>query len=86
MILIPGSSWVGAVMTGVISHTTGIVEHGGLGCFRCGQIGHIGKDCPHLALIYFRNNQTGHKKADYPRFSGGAVVAPAPATLSITDG
>lgn len=41
---------------------------------------------PQEGLDCFHFNQTGHKKADCPRLTGGAVMAPAPTTMRIIDG
>lgn len=38
-----------------------------------------------VRVLFFHCNQVDHKKADWPRLASGAVRAPAPATLRITD-
>ncbi|XP_052624820.1 uncharacterized protein LOC128132335 [Lactuca sativa] len=72
----------------------GVCKAGSSGCYKCSRTRHLSKDCmaPAIAvaasdLICFQCNQRGHKKSQCPSLAAvGKVVAPAPATLRITDG
>ena len=72
----------------------GACKAGSVGCYKYGRTGHMSRDCTASTttiaasnLICFQCNQRGHKKSQCPSLAAvGKVVAPAPATLRITDG
>ena len=60
-------------------------------CFKCGQPGHVIKDCKEGLRLCFNCGQGGHLKNECPKLKtrgsgSGNVRAPAPSTLRITDG
>ncbi|KAJ9539529.1 hypothetical protein OSB04_032262 [Centaurea solstitialis] len=60
-------------------------------CFKCGQPGHVIRDCKQGLRLCFNYGQGGHLKNECPHpkasgTGGGNVRAPAPSTLRITDG
>ncbi|XP_052622888.1 uncharacterized protein LOC111885268 [Lactuca sativa] len=74
----------------------GTCRAGSSGCFKCGRTGYVSRDyiaaCTTTTtalsdLICFQCNQRGHKRSQFPSLAAaGKVMAPAPATLRITDG
>ena len=65
----------------------GVCQSRGLGCYKCGRFGHVNKDCPQgTSSLCFHYNQLGYKKADCLELTRGAVRAPTPSTLRITNG
>ncbi|KAJ9552642.1 hypothetical protein OSB04_016687 [Centaurea solstitialis] len=59
-------------------------------CFKCGQLGHIMRDCKQGLRLCFNCGQGGHLKNECPHpktsgTGGGNVRAPTPSTLRLTD-
>lgn len=58
-----------------------------MGFYKFCRFGHVSRDCPQgTSLLCFHFNQVGHKNSDSPELVKGAVTAPAPATMRITNG
>ena len=65
----------------------GFCSSRGLGCYKCGKIGHVSRDFPQGAIpLCFHCVQVGYKKADYLMIRGGVMSALAATILRITDG
>ncbi|KAJ9560732.1 hypothetical protein OSB04_005892 [Centaurea solstitialis] len=52
---------------------------------QCGKAGHVSRDCKEPAKICFNCYQPGHIKPDCPQLKKAPALAPAPATLMITE-
>lgn len=64
----------------------GVCCSGGRGCFKCGQMGHISRDCTRRSFICFHCNQVGQKRAACLIHTRGTEKTPSLSSLRIIDG